>query len=251
MALLQQREGGYAFIPLSGRSPYSGGVVAAPGYEIVHATLEQPIPWREGFRRIERHLSAQNRPRTALCAIELRCARPYPPEQWLAPGSFNQDYQGLLREWGLFVEGENPVARTNVNPAIDPPAEQALYAFSYTVPSDASNPPTFVVAGAAELPDVRSGETSTDALREKTRNVMTSMQTRLCGLGRDWGESTSIGVYTVYDVWPILVEEVLRPVGPAARNGLHWFDTRPPIEKREIEIDVRGVRQDVRISTGG
>lgn len=245
MALTRQDQGGYAFLPLSGRSPYSGGVVATAGFEIVHATLRQPRPWRLGFAFVERHLSDLGRPRTALCAIELRCARPYPPHAWLGPGSFNDEYQGLLQEWGLFVDGENPIARTNVAPEIAPPAEQTLYAFSYTIPRGSNAPTTFVVAGSGERPEVRAGETTPDALGEKTRDVMATIQGRLAGLGQSWDDTTSIGVYTVHAVESILIDDVLTPIGAAGRNGLRWYYTRPPITDREVELDARGVRQEI------
>jgi hypothetical protein len=56
--------GGYRFMP--GISAFSCGVVATAGWEIVHATLAAPVPWREGFARIDRHLSEAGRPRAAL-----------------------------------------------------------------------------------------------------------------------------------------------------------------------------------------
>ena len=63
-------DGGYRFLP--GISAFSSGTIAMPGFEIVHATLATPAPWREGFTRIERHLREAKRPRTALCGVELR-----------------------------------------------------------------------------------------------------------------------------------------------------------------------------------
>ena len=67
--------GGYRFLP--GISAFSSGTVAMPGHEIVHVTLASPIPWRDGFARIDRHLRTENRPRTALCGIELRSPQPF------------------------------------------------------------------------------------------------------------------------------------------------------------------------------
>ena len=69
--------GNYRFIP--GITAFSSGVIAMPGHEIVHATLAAPMPWREGFALIERHLRAQGRPRTALCGIELRSPAQFRP----------------------------------------------------------------------------------------------------------------------------------------------------------------------------
>ncbi len=245
MSLIEQRDGGYLFIPNGGRTPYSGGTIAAPGYEIVHATLRRSVPWREGFRLIQEHLASLGRPRAALCGIELRCAKPYPPDQWMGPGTFNQQYMDLLESWALYVDGENPIARTNVCPGIDPPAEQVLFAFSYTVPTSENARPTFVVAGAAESPEVRRGETSLDALREKIQNVMATMQARLAALGGRWEDITAVDVYTVHEFRTLLDSEILRRLGPAARYGVHWYYSRPPIDDREIEIDLRGIRQEI------
>jgi hypothetical protein len=246
MTLLLQPEGGYQFLVSTNNSPYSHGAVAVPGYEVVHATLSTPLPYREGFQLVERHLAALGRPRVALCAIELRCAKPYSPEAWLAPGSFNQQYVALLREWGLFVEGQNPIARTNVAPAVDPPAEQVLHAFSYTIPATGPNVPlTFIVAGSGEGAETRPGETSLDAMREKTATVMAAMRTRLFGLGATWADVTAVGVYTVEELRPLLTSEILPKLGAAARHGVHWYYGRPPISNLELELDLRGVRQEI------
>ena len=72
--LLPGPDPSYRFLP--GGEPYSSGVVATPGWEVIHVTLQAPVPWRDGFAAIERHLRALGRPRTALCAIELRVPTP-------------------------------------------------------------------------------------------------------------------------------------------------------------------------------
>src|SRR5438552_3546645 len=155
MTTLQATRGNYRFAPGSAMSPYSSGGIADPGYEVVHATLQSPLPIWDGFAAIERYLTSLQRPRAALVALELRCARPYDPADWMAPDSFNQRYIAKLREWDLLVDGLIPVARTNVAPILSPPTEQVLYAFSYTVPTaDPAAPPTFVVAGSGEDPAV-------------------------------------------------------------------------------------------------
>src|SRR4051794_21079196 len=61
----------------AGIAPYSCGVISTPGYEVVHVTLHGPLPYRDGFDLIERHLASEDRPRTALCGIELRSPRPF------------------------------------------------------------------------------------------------------------------------------------------------------------------------------
>jgi hypothetical protein len=154
----------------------------------------------------------------------------------------------LLTHWGLFVGAENPVARTNVAPGVQPPAEQVLFAFSYTIPAsrDAA-PPTFVVAGAGEEPDVRRGETSPEALREKTRDVLATMRARLAALGGKWEDVTVVDLYTVHHICSFMVADILEPLGPAASRGLHWYYSRPPIDDREVEMDMRGVRQEIQL----
>jgi hypothetical protein len=166
----------------------------------------------------------------------------------MGQGTFNAEYLGFLEEWELFVDGLVPVGRTNVAPGVDPPSEQVLHGFSYTIPTTADDGrPTFVVAGAAEPPEIRAGETSVDALREKTAAAMAIMRERLYGMGATWDDVTDVGVYTVHDILPYLVDEILTKVRPAARYGIHWYYSRPPITDREVEIDLRGVRQDVRL----
>lgn len=108
--------GGYRFLP--GIAPFSSGAVAMPGFEVVHATLRAPMPWRDGFALIDRHLREQSRPRGALCAIELRSPAPF---SFGGFDEFNAGYQALLKDWNLLVDGENPIARTNVAPVVGAP----------------------------------------------------------------------------------------------------------------------------------
>jgi hypothetical protein len=236
----------YRFLP--GIAPYSSGVVAGPGQEIVHVTLRAPVPWRQGFTRIERHLTEDGRPRTALCGIELRSPAPFTFEGF---DTFNEGYRAVLAEWKLLVGGDNPIPRTNVAPVAAAPGEPSLYAFAYTVPG-ATPTPTFVVAGAGELRDhprgpagiVRHGETSPDAMREKARFVMDVMQQRLQALGADWSRVTAIDVYTAHPIHD-LIEAILGPAGPAAIHGVRWFPSRPPIHGLEFEMDLRGVAREL------
>src|SRR4030095_12731632 len=136
-------DGGYRFLP--GIEPYSSGVVAMPGHEIVHATLQATLPYREGFTLIERHLAGLGRPRAALCAIELRIPAPL---SFDGCGSCNRDYRAILTDWKLLVAGANPIARTNVAPVVRPPAEPVLYGFSYTRLGARPGAPTLLNAGS-------------------------------------------------------------------------------------------------------
>ena len=107
------------------------------------------------------------------------------------------------RRWrnGASIDGTtNPVARSNVCPEIDPPAEPSFYAFSFTRPSG-NTTPTFVIAGSGELLDggatyaertVRYRDLSPDGMKEKVRYVVARHGTphgrvRLRLEGRDGG----------------------------------------------------------------
>jgi hypothetical protein len=249
MELLTHPIGNYQFY--TGIAPYSAGVVALPNYEIVRVTLHQSIPYRQGFDLIERHLAALGRPRQALCAIELRLPA---PRSFTGFIDFNRDYRAILAECEILVGDHNPVARTNIAPAFAPPPEPSLYAFSYTIPG-ATATPTFIVAGAGDLNDqanlstaavVRPGETSANALEEKAATVMAVMEERLTGLRMTWDAVTAVTVYTVYPVRPLLVNGILRKIGPAAAHGVHWFYSHPPIADLAFEMDLRGIRQELR-----
>jgi hypothetical protein len=47
MPLIPHPQGDYLFLP--GISPYSCGVVSAPGFEIAHVTFRHPIAYRRMF----------------------------------------------------------------------------------------------------------------------------------------------------------------------------------------------------------
>jgi len=239
--------GGYRFMP--GISAFSCGVVATAGWEIVHVTLAAPVLWREGFARIDRHLSEAGRPRAALCGIELRSPAPF---SFGGFDDFNQGYRSLLAEWKILVGDENPIPRTNVAPVAGAPLVPSLFAFSDTV-AGTTAAPTFVVAGAGELraraqgPEgiVRAGETTPDAMREKARFVMGIMQDRMWALGGAWNRITMLDVYTAQPIHGLVEDEILRLAGPAAIHGVRWYPSRPPIQGLEFELDMRGLAREI------
>jgi hypothetical protein len=234
--------GNYRFIP--GVFQYSAGVAAEPGYRIERVRFEKPVSLVEGFRRIEEILQAAGRPLTAFCACELRSPAPFDEAGFEA---FNKIYVGTLTDWGLFDGTTNPVARSNVCPEINPPAEPSFFAFSFTVP-DASAKPSFVVAGSAEAPEgkgsykdhvVSPGDLSAEGLRNKARWVLGEMERRMAALGFAWADTTAAQLYTVHNIHPFLAEEL---VGRGAmRAGLTWHFNRPPVVELEYEMDCRGV----------
>jgi hypothetical protein len=163
---------------------------------------------------------------------------------------FNEHYVKTLAEWGLFDGTTNPVARSNVCPEIDPPAEPSFYAFSFTRPSG-STTPTFVIAGGAESREgpgtypertVRYRDLSPEGLKEKVRFTVGSMASRLGAFGFGWKDTTAVQAYTVHDFHPAIVEELVRH--GATRSGLTWHFARPPVIDLEYEMDCRRVMRE-------
>lgn len=244
-ALITNPNGGYRF--LAGIDPYSSGAVAESGWEIVHVTLAELMPWREGLIAVRHYLETIGRTRHALCGVELRCPEPFSMDGFI---EFNVGYRELLDEWNMMVDGKNPVARTNVSPVTAPPAESMLFGFSYTEPSDTQHS-TFVVAGGGEMRGqldatkiVRVGETSEDAMLEKARCVLDIMNKRWSRLGSS-DLLTAINVYTAHPLHALLKEVVIPGLPPAGRIGVRWHYTRPPIHDIEFEMDMRGVLRDL------
>jgi len=239
--------GGYRYI--KGVFQYSAGAAAEPGFEIERARFQRPVPLAEGFRAVAAHLADMVRPLAALCACELRSPAPFTEEGFLA---FNRVYVDTLEQWGIYRDGANPVARSNVCPEIDPPAVPSFYAFAYTVPGRPGARLTFHIAGSGEVPEgkgdyqdriIRRGDTSAGGLREKARYVLGEMERRMTALGFGWAQVTGAQLYTVHDVHPFLAEEIVRR--GAASHGLTWHFARPPVLGLDFEVDVRGVAREI------
>ena len=234
--------GGYRFV--EGVFQYSSGVAALPGYRIVRTQFRVPMPLAEGFRRVEQVISESARPLTAFCACELRSPAPYTESGF---AEFNKIYVGTLERWKVYHGGRNPVARSNVCPAINPPAEPSLHAFSYTEVAEGAEP-SFVIAGSGEAPEgrsnyrdhiVRLGDITAAGIREKARFVLGEIERRMAELGLGWPNVSATQIYTVHDIHPFLVDEIVRR--GAARVGLTWHYCRPPVVDLEYEMDCRGL----------
>src|SRR5688572_21011974 len=237
-------EGGFAF--LEGVFPYSQGAVALDGYAIERACFARPLPLAEGFRRIAAHLEELGRRKTALCGCELRSPKPF---SFAGFAEFNRGYVAVLEQWGLYRDGRNAVARSNVAPEVDPPADPSFHAFSYTVPAARAGR-DFVVAGSGEWPEggrfpediVARGDVAEAGLRKKAEWVLDKMEERMRGLGGfGFGDASAVQVYTVRR-FP--VELVAQRVG----STLVWHYCRPPIEGLEFEMDLRRVSLERRLA---
>jgi len=230
-------EGGFAF--LEGVYPYSQGAVALDGYAIERVRFARPLPLAEGFRRIAAHLEGLGRPKTAFCACELRSPKPF---SFAGFADFNRGYVAVLERWGLFRDGRNAVARSNVAPEVDAPAEPSFYAFSYTVPA-AYEGRDFVVAGSGEWPEGgRFPEDIVQGLPNKVAWVLDMMETRMRGLGGfGFSQASAVQVYTVQRFPMDLVAQ-------RAGAAVTWHYCRPPIEGLEFEMDARSISVERRLA---
>ena len=257
-------EGNYEFLP--GSATFSSGARAMPGYAMVRASFFRVLPLAAAFAAMQQHLAGLGRPMTAVAGIELRSPKPFSFANF---AGFNKGYIDLLQQYGLqSADGAGVAARSNLAP--EPlniaPAEPGILAFCYTVPVGiAPARPQFVAAGSGELRPapkstinqtansgtaprdliVRVGETSPDAMREKAIYCMNAVADELKGLGVSWDDCTGVNLYTVHSMDSYLVEDILKPIGATAIQGVHWYYTRPPIEEIEFEVDARGVSQEI------
>ena len=238
--------GNYRFIPAVFQ--YSAGAAASPGYEIERVRFDKWAPLAEGFARIAQYIQAAGRPLTSFCACELRSPAAFTDEGFR---NFNLHYVKTLAEWGIYDGNTNPVARSNVCPEIDPPAEPSFYAFSFTRPSPSASP-SFVTSGSGESQDgnasyaertVRYRDISPDGIREKARYVVGVMEKRMGEFGHGWKDATATQAYTIHDIHPFLADALVSR--GAARAGLTWHFARPPVIDLEYEMDCRRVMREL------
>jgi hypothetical protein len=237
--------GNYRFIPAVFQ--YSSGAAADSGFEVERVRFDKLLPLAEGFAQAANYMRAAGRPLTSFCACELRSPGAFTEDGFR---KFNEHYVKTLAEWKIFDGTTNPVARSNVCPEIDPPAEPSFYAFSFTRPGTGTTP-SFVIAGGAELrggsgtyPEriVRYKDLGPDAMKEKVRFTVGSMEERLGEFGYGWTDTTAVQAYTVHDFHPVVVDELVRH--GALRSGLTWHFARPPVVDLEFEMDCRRVARE-------
>jgi hypothetical protein len=239
--------GNYRYIPAGFQ--FSTGVAADPDFEIERVRFDAVLPLADGFSRIADYILAAGRPLTSLCACELRSPAAFDDAGFRA---FNQHYVKTLVEWGIYdgTSDNNPVARSNVCPEIDPPSEPSFYAFSFTRPLLGASP-SCVIAGSGESRGgagsyaerlVRYRDLSPEGFKEKVEFVAGEIEQRLTALGFTWADITATQVYTVHDFHPT-IDTLLR--SGAARAGLSWHYARPPVVDMEFEMDTRRVMREM------
>jgi hypothetical protein len=255
---LDFKPGGYRYLPSVFQ--YSAGVAAMPGYRIEQVQFVRPVPLDDAFKFVESHLARIGRPSVAFAHCELRSPRQFDDQGFI---DFNRRYVRKLEEWGIYTpehDGRaaiNPVARTNVVPAHQPPAEISMAAFSYTVvdPHDGAN--SFVLAGGGDArkgPEpyreriVAFGDVSPAGLRTKVAFVVAEMTRRLASFGLGWQHASAVRAYSVHSISEAVIGELAVPGHIAC--GLTWHVAHPPVQGLAYEMDVRG-RVNVMVLDGG
>lgn len=222
--LVHNRSGNYRFIAADGL-PFSGGVVADDGYDLVRVRFEHAIPLEAGLAVTARQVSAAGRTVHAIAGLELRIPEPLTNADF---DTFNRGYVSSLRGLGLEVDGLLPAARTNVAPISSGVTEPC--AMSYTMPGRRGRR-AFVLSG---VPEAAPGDPA--AMLD---SIMSALSARLEEVGASWEDATDIQLYGVDDFQGLVVDRVLKLTGRAAVHGIHWFPSRPPIQGLRLEIDVR------------
>jgi hypothetical protein len=232
---------------LRGGFPYSQGVRALDTFALERVRFRSPPPLDVGFAAIARYLELRDRPRQALCAMELRSPRAMSMAEFDA---FNRSYVAVLTKWGIVRDGLNPVARSNVIPESNPPERPLLYAFSYSMPE--ANAATFVVSGSGEWPEggafpadvVAYGDTSSAGIAVKAQFVVAKMAQRMRGLGVDWSDAAVAQVYSAFGLDAALRKSLATAT---ANLSLECHYCRPPIAGLDFEMDVRSVRTELQM----
>lgn len=234
--LLHNSAGNYRFIAADPGRPYSGGVVADDGHDLVHARFRSPQPLHAGIDQAIRHVAAAGGPVLAIAGFELRIPEPFTRTGF---GDFNRGYIEYLAKAGLEIDGRMPAARTNVAPEVNRPSEPSVYAFTYSIPSDGALK-RFLVSGAAEAQAGEPGEMLDSIVGQLTKS--------LGRLGASWADATAIQLYGMEIGRELVVEHILRHAGGAAIHGVTWFPSRPPIDDLNLEVDVRSSGSDLVLS---
>ncbi len=245
--LIEQPVGGLRFAP--GGQVFAAGAVAAEGHGLVHAVLDPWLPLDEAYAFVEAHLRSLGRPMQALCGMELRLPRQLSREEFDA---FNQPYVQRLIEWGLLVEGRNPVSRTNVAPAMDPPEQPMLHGFTFSTPG-LDGRRDFVMAGMTETGPggrvIALGDTSPAGLREKVRHVIEAVSRRLEGLGRRFDDASHVEFYSALPAEGLVTDLLIPAIDAAGRRGLRWHFGRPPVAGLEVELEARRASRETVLAT--
>jgi hypothetical protein len=247
-AMFAVEAGHYRFVPAG--QVFCSGVLPDEGFEVIHAIVRPQLPLADGYAFIEGHLHKLGLPIQALCGMELRVPAAMTFEAFRA---FNAPYVAQLDKWELLNGNYSAVCRTNVAPALNPPREAALHAFSYVAPASA-NSSTFLVSGTADIDArgkiVATGDTSVSGMRDKLKYVIDVISTRLAEMELEWSDVTQVDLYAVADISDLWASTILPALGSSAQAGVRLHHARPPIVGSEVELEARALGQELTLRTG-
>jgi hypothetical protein len=96
---------------------------------------------------------------------------------------------------------------------------------------------SFVAAGSGEATEggpsyegriIRHGDQSPEAMREKALFVLGAMEQRMAALGFGWAEVTATQVYTIFNIHPLLADEIVHGFADAAVEEEAEFEPSVP-----------------------
>lgn len=220
--------GNYRALTVHGH-PFSDGVVADPGFDLVRAVFAHPQPLEMGFEAARSLVEAAGRPIAALAGFELRIPEPLSAEGFSA---FNGPYVKEMVALGLTTpEGLVTTTRTNVAPTVAGITQPSLLSFTYTVPRQGASGTAFRLSGATETREGSAGE--------RLGSIVDLLEKRLGELRVSWDNATGV---TVYGASFELDAALLARFGAAALLGVRWCPSLPPVTGADFEIDAHGVR---------
>jgi hypothetical protein len=242
--------GRFAFLPAPG-APFSGAVIARPGFHLRRLTLRQSRPLEEGLAFAAAYLKREGLA-GALAGVELRSPVVLSRADFAA---FNVRYVAALKAVGLVSADVVPAARSNMAPVYDVPATAQLHAFTIAAPGPSSPDalgPDFLISGKpAEGPPpmgvIAPNDVSSEGMAKKAAFVIAALKAATLKLGGHWEDVTGVHIYTRQ-----ALGGALRVLGD---SGLAQFDLAlvpgdPPSTgadgtPTDFEADVRAVSEEV------
>jgi len=242
--------GGFAFLPAPG-APFSGAVIAQPGFRLRRVSLRQSRSLEEGFAFVAGYLKREGLT-GALAGVELRSPMVLSRADF---GAFNVRYVAALKAAGLLTGDLVPAARSNMAPVYDVPAAAQLHAFTIAAPGQSSPDalgPDFLISGKpAEGPPpvgvIAPGDISSEGMAKKAAFVIAALKSATLKLGGKWEDITGAHIYTRQ-----ALGDAVKVLGD---NGLARFDLAlvpgdPPSTgadgtPTDFEADVRAVSEEV------
>jgi len=244
--------GGFAFLPAPG-APFSGAVIAQPGFNLRRVSLRKSRPLEEGFALAAAYLKREGLV-GALAGVELRSPMVLSRADF---GAFNVRYVAALKAAGLLNGDIVPAARSNMAPIYDVPTTPQLHAFTIAAPGHSSPEALgldFLISGKpAEGPPpvgvIAPGDVSSEGMAKKATFVIAALKASTLKLGGHWEDITGVHIYTrqaLGDALKVLGESGL------ARFDLALVPGDPPSTgadgtPTDFEADVRAVSDEVTV----